>query len=241
MRNLDPLQYVKSRGYGGTVVVIGGDIEREVMFLARSCKFDLVIAADAMKGKTHFLQDEVQHGRCETAPIKSLATFVSSSRELFLNVGKGARNGKWFVTEVPVGPDSTPLPTVTLDEACRSSGHITVVKIDADAHELEILQSGQETLQKHRPDLCIEIYPGDIQLISKGLESYGYVQAHAFNPTGMYFVHIGRIALTIFRFLNNTPFWIKSRLVWRWKRIALEMAMVSRRAARTFRPNTESK
>ena len=182
-----------------------------------------------MKAETNFHRDDIGCGLHKAAPIESLVTFVSNSRELFLNVGRGARNEKWFVTEVPVGPESSPVCAITLDEVCRNRGHISIVKIDADAHELEILEFGRETLQKHRPDLCIEIYPGHIELIRNVLESHGYVPAQAFHPTGVYFVHIGRFGLAICRLLNGTPFWIKSRLIWRWERFAPETAMVWRR------------
>ena len=149
--------------------------------------------------------------------------------ELFLNVDRGPNDSKWFVTEVPVGPNSILVSASRLDELCANRGNIDVIKINADAYELEILESGSDTLKRYCPDLCVEICPGHTELITKALESYGYLQAEALSHMHFYFVHVGRIAVAISRILNAAPFWIGSRSTWRWKRMTCKIAMTRRR------------
>jgi FkbM family methyltransferase len=223
---LEPLQYLRSKKYRGTIVVVGGNIGHDAIFFSRSCTFGRVVTVDGIETAAKNLLKNISRDQYRGAPIEILPTFVSNRPELFFNVES---DGRWFATEVPVGPDSIQVSAITLDEVCAHRRNIEVIKINADAHELEILESGSETLRRHRPDLCVEISFGGTELITRLLESHGYFQAEALSHMNCYFVHVGRIAVAISRILNAAPFWIASRSVWRWKRMISKIAMTRRR------------
>ena len=222
MTVLKSLRYLQSRKYRGTIIVIGDNAKNDAMFFVRSCVFDRVVAVDGNVPGTnlHNIRDQDKG-----APIEFLSTFVSNRPGLFLNTSSNA--GKWFLTEVPVGPNSTGVSALTLDEVCTNIGCISVIKIDADAHELEILESGSETLRRHRPDLCVKTSHN--VHITKLLERYGYLQGTVLSDSIIYLVHVGWLPVAILRALTASPFWVSSRCVWRWKRIASGMAMTRRR------------
>jgi FkbM family methyltransferase len=226
---LEPLSYIQSRRYRGTVIIVGEDIEEDAIFLARSCRFDLVVAVGRI-GALKNLPKRIIETQC--APVEVLVTHVSDRAELFLNLHQDANGRKSFVSEVPIGPDSKRVTAVSLDEICVGRRKINLIKIDADTHELEILKSSAETLRRYRPDLCIGTHAAHTRLIARMLESYGYVQANALSRSSVYavyFVHVGSPAVAITRMLGAGPRWIGSGLVWRWKWIVSRVAMARRR------------
>src|SRR5262249_20962331 len=157
-RNYELLRYLQSREYRGTIIVIGDNVRDDVIFCARSCGFGRVVAVGGNVPGTnslHNIQNQVKDARIEV-----VSTFVSNRPELFLNQTTRPAGEKWFLTEVPVGPDSRRVFTRTVDEVCSNKACINIIKIDVDAHELEILKSGAKTLRKHHPDLCVKTYPG---------------------------------------------------------------------------------
>lgn len=66
----------------------------------------------------------------------------------------------------------------TLDSLVENEKHITLVKIDVQGHELEVLVGGTETLKKHSPILLVEIdnrvESSSAEKIWKYLDSVGY-------------------------------------------------------------------
>jgi FkbM family methyltransferase len=225
---LDPFQYIQSRKYRGTVVVVGGHIGHDAIRFSRSSAFGRVVAVEGVGGAYNFLQSTLLD-QDKSAPIEVLATFVSNRPELFLNVDKSPNDGKWFLTEVPVGPDSNRVSAITLDEVCANRENIDVIRISVDAHELEILESGSKTLRRHHPDICVEICLHHTIFVTRVMESHGYLQAETLGHMNAYFVYVGHVAVAISHILSAAPFWISSRLVWRWKRMTTGISMARRR------------
>jgi FkbM family methyltransferase len=225
---LEPLQYLQTLKYRGTIIVVGGNTGRDAIFFSRSCTFSRVVTVDGIgPAAENFLPGILENDRA--APIELLATFVSNRAELFLNIDTGSHDRKWFVTEVPIGPESIRVSAITLDEVCARRRNIDVIKISVDVHELEILESGSQTLRRQHPDLCVETNFGHTESLTGLLESYGYLQGETLSHMNLYFVHVGRNAVAITRILSAAPFWIASRSTWRWKRVICRIAMMRRR------------
>src|SRR5215475_10128287 len=109
----DLFQYIQPRKYRGAVVIVGGNIGCDATRFSCSGVFGRVVAVECM-GEGTKLRQCILQDQYKPAPIEVLATFVSNRSELFLNVNRSPNDGKWFLTEVPVGPDSTRVPAVKL-------------------------------------------------------------------------------------------------------------------------------
>jgi len=53
-------------------------------------------------------------------------------------------------------------------------GTPSVIKIDVELHELQVLEGAKETIQKHMPTILIEIHDFDNNPVAKYLEELGY-------------------------------------------------------------------
>lgn len=232
---MDILRLLRSRGYRGAAVDVGANFDNYSIFFSRFCTFSRVIAVEGWEEIQNILRENLKNNQDEKRPVQVIGAFVSILPELYFNIAPSVDGRNWFVSEVRVGPDSVRVPTLTLDQVCCGKGHIDLIKIDVEGHELEILQSGSETLTRYRPDLCIDVYPYHTDHVSKFLESRGYLQAAALRNTNLYFVHVGRFAVVVHGLLRAAPFWISSRSVWRWKRITMALAKIRMRwKARRF-------
>lgn len=61
---------------------------------------------------------------------------------------------------------------VRLDDVYK--GKPSVIKIDVEGHELQVLEGARETIQKHMPTILIEIHDYETSEIPKFLKSLGY-------------------------------------------------------------------
>lgn len=87
---------------------------------------------------------------------------------------------------VDYGTDTAAIPAVRdrLDDVYH--GTPSIIKIDVEHHEMEVLRGAAQTLEKHRPMLLIEIHGYDQSPIPKFLEQFGYLRPKKFLG-GMHF------------------------------------------------------
>ena len=75
---------------------------------------------------------------------------------------------------VDYGTDPIPAVRDRLDDVYH--GTPSVVKIDVENHEMEVLQGAVKTLEKHKPALLVEIHGYDQSPVPKFLEQFGYLR-----------------------------------------------------------------
>ena len=228
-RQVEILAKIRSLRYRGAVVDIGANAGNHCVFFSRFCEFRRIVAVEGPKDLCVVLRENARHNENPACPIEVGGAFVSCMRELYFNEETKSLPGSWFLGEVPISADSMPVRTVTLDELCRDIRNIDLIRIDADAHELEVLKSGEETLRRNRPDVWVEISEGYIAHISCLLERWGYMRAE-WSGTTVRFVHIGTFASSVLDMLSSSPEWLSTRTVWRWRQLMLGVSAARRRA-----------
>ena len=226
--HIDALRYLRSLGYRGTAVDVGANIGNQAIFFSRFCAFGRVVAVEGSKEIQKILRDNLRHSPNGACPVEVIGAFVSSVPELYFNLHE-TQGGRWFLSEVPIGADSVRVSTVALDEVCVGKGRIDLIRIDVEAHELEVLKSGTGTLLRDHPHLCVEVYPGHSDHLCNFLGDYGYLQVETGTSTTVHFVHVGRVAVKVSRILMSGPRWMSSRSVRRWRQIAAKLSIKSRR------------
>jgi FkbM family methyltransferase len=228
-RQVEILAKIRSLRYRGAVVDIGANTGNHSVFFSRFCEFSRIVAIEGPKDLCVVLRENARHNENPACPIEVVGAFVSCMRDLYLNEETKSLPGRWFLSEVPISPGSMPVRTLTLDELCRDIRNIDLIRIDADAHELEVLKSGEETLRRNRPDVWVEIPEGYIAHISCLLERWGYMMAE-WSGTTVRFVHIGTLASGVLDMLRSSPKWLSTRTVWRWRRWMLRVSAARRRS-----------
>jgi FkbM family methyltransferase len=227
--HINTLRYLRSLGYRGTAVDVGANIGNQAIFFSRFCAFGRVVAVEGSEEIQKILRDNLRHRPNGACPVEVIDAFVSSVPELYLNRYHATQEGRWFLSEVPVGADSVRVSTVALDEVCVGRGRIDLIRIDVEGHELEVLKSGIGTLLRDHPHLCVEVFPGHSDHLWSFLGDYGYLQVETGTSTTVHFVHVGWLAVMALRILMSAPRWMSSRSVWRWRHLAAKLSIKSRR------------
>jgi FkbM family methyltransferase len=82
------------------------------------------------------------------------------------NANEGAPAEKYFLEELcrrySPGDQSVSVPLVRLDEDLASAGAISLLKIDCEGFEYQILSGSKEMIQRHRPVIFIELHSQEI-------------------------------------------------------------------------------
>jgi len=164
------LGYIRGRNRGGVFVDVGSAIGNHTLFFLAFCDADLVVSIEPVKSS-------IEHQR------ENLALNGLEHRALLLNLALGQEHrranmerfgpnlGQFRISE---GED---VQVVTLDSVvqARDIHGISLLKIDVEGWELEVLKGGIETLQEQHPAIFVEILrPGGRAEILALLEPLGY-------------------------------------------------------------------
>ena len=83
------------------------------------------------------------------------------------------------------------IATVRLDDF-RFPNKISLMKIDVEGHEENMLIGGKETILKNKPTIIIEMWPAKKKAVSAILDTYGYVETehlggddYVYKPSGL--------------------------------------------------------
>lgn len=80
--------------------------------------------------------------------------------------------GTSFHTEEDMKGGGILVPCERLDDIYK--GTPSIIKIDVELHELQVLEGAKETIKKHMPTILIEIHDFDNNPVAKFLEDLGY-------------------------------------------------------------------
>ena len=61
-----------------------------------------------------------------------------------------------------------------LDSFCTPETKPSLIKVDVEGHELQVLRGGQECLQNHKPVLIVESFPPKQEEVLCFLSALGY-------------------------------------------------------------------
>jgi FkbM family methyltransferase len=75
--------------------------------------------------------------------------------------------------------------TNTLDSVVSDDNNPSLIKIDVEGHEVEVLEGGRDTLTKIKPLLILEFFPPKQRIVLSLLQELGYKLIDAVHHTSM--------------------------------------------------------
>ena len=83
-------------------------------------------------------------------------------------------NQSWIEKYLNGTPNKIKIQTRTLDQISGKSKLPTLVKIDVEGHENEVLEGGMRTIQKSKPVIIVESFPPKQSKVTMTLKTIGY-------------------------------------------------------------------
>jgi FkbM family methyltransferase len=171
------LERVRDRLFNqvGAAVDAGAFIGTHSVYFARCCDLQPVIAFEANAHTFPLLQ--------ENLVANAVANVVTA-----LNLALGAVNGtavlrSWDArnrgtTQVDYAtPGDVRVTTIDEEVPKMLAEHerVALIKIDVEGAELEVLEGAAQTVEAHRPVLCVEVHTcAQLRLFASFLEKHGY-------------------------------------------------------------------
>jgi FkbM family methyltransferase len=162
------LEHIYHLGLAGTAVDVGANVGNHTLWLAAICRLWVVafepLVADQLKRNVE-LNDLVGRVEVHSAALGAKAGWA-----------RHATGGRLSRT----GPDLT-IPVLRLDDYDLAG--VSVVKIDVEGMEAQVLRGAADTVERNRPVIFAEEWaehPGWHDAIAEVLEPWGYRMTHLF-------------------------------------------------------------
>jgi len=164
------LEDVYKRYHGGTFIDVGSAIGNHTLFYAMFCQADHVISIEPMLSS---VEHQIENLRLNNIHNVSVLNVAISN---FRGTCSMKRYGR-TIGQVRTAQGHSTL-VMTLDDLLGSFEPITLIKIDTEGHEKQILYGGEGMLREYRPVIYLETHTGRAEknTMLEFLEQFGYVQ-----------------------------------------------------------------
>jgi len=158
------------------------------IYAIKNCKAKKVISFEPSSRERERLLDNTRRNRLKNIVVSSCA-ISKSNGSATLNIADSYNNGhnslenfRYPETKLE---KSEIVQTITLrelfDRYSISPHDHTLIKIDVEGHEMEILRTAEETLKEFAPDIIIEVSKETYGPIKDSLLKLGYTQPQSIN------------------------------------------------------------
>lgn len=217
---IDVLKWIKRLDRRGVYVDVGANIGNHTVFFATQCPSIEVFAMEGNPQILPLLKTNVDNIILAHRKVTIIERFISNRNQVEFFPAGNENAGMSSVRSVDEtqGGDRETYPALSLDEALSGIEHIAFIKIDAEGHELEVIDSALKTLEKWKPALMIESwdYPGPL---AGTLRKLGYVLVYADNQYNFGFIFMGRFLAKVDSAVGKSPRFLRSHLQGTWRSI----------------------
>ena len=174
------LTYIAANYHGGNFIDIGASVGNHTVFMAGLCAVKAVYAFEPVKQPFDKLQANVALNGL-SGLVRAYNCALGSARKIGdMYMPSNGNEGMWRWTEDIKGS----VQMNTLDS--YGIQDVTLIKIDAEHCEPDIILGGMETIERSRPVIFVEADDKDLQFILHSLKDCHYVVGRCFNETATY-------------------------------------------------------
>jgi len=176
---------VTRTGRKGDALDVGAFIGTHSLFFARYCGIRRVVSFEANPATFPVLETNI---RANGLIGKVMAVNKAlGARAGFASIVDGTiGNSGSSRVEFGAGKGATPVSTIDLEAARVGVSEISLVKIDVEGAEIDVLAGGADVIRKQRPILCVEVHTSKhlrqvLEML--GDSSYWIVDCLGWSPT----------------------------------------------------------
>lgn len=179
------LDYIHSKYNGGTFIDVGSSVGNHVVYFALYCKPDKIISFEPVKSVFEHQRRNLELNGIGCGRDKIVKGWNVALGEIVgrgdMELPEGGNEGEWvFKRKLNGSIEMNRLDDFEIE-------NVTLIKIDAEGCELDIIKGGIETIRKYMPAMFVEAKKRkDIEEILRVLSPIGYVERKKFNATPTY-------------------------------------------------------
>jgi len=242
---LATLEFIKSRRLSGTYVDVGANVGNHSLFFLQETNCDRLVAIEGNQSLIPIWNLNIHSNLQCIKPYRLVNEFVSNEKELFFNADPGENIGSSFLSRVRLGEDSVEIKARSLDSMLSEIQDVTLLKVDVEGHEVEVLKSAEHILRTQSPEICAEALFTSEEDLVRFLANFGYLPLASLSNGNLYFSKFPGLARTGVRcmawlaYLFPQP--LAYRIIWRLVRYgAVFSGLLPLKMFRQFQPNYHS-
>lgn len=147
---------------------IGAHIGYHTVAFSQMCQNGTVFCYEPNIKLLPFLKNNITNNGCKNVVISPFAVSDSIGEAYFDN------NENYFLNGIKKEDTGTKVQTITLDAILDELPTISLIKIDTEGHELEVLRGAKKLLERDKPVLFVEIWRHNYIPYIKYLSEIGY-------------------------------------------------------------------
>lgn len=166
------LEFIRKNISGGTFVDIGANTGNHSIFFSLFCDCDMVISVEPLQSTfMHLSTNMITNG----AKKMNVYRYAISDEKGIGYMTIPDKNEKSIGGTFLSGGIGEQVEVTTIDELLKDEANIRLIKIDVEGHEVKAIHGGLKTIEKHKPELFVEIFDeGVLQYITELLSQFGY-------------------------------------------------------------------
>lgn len=149
----------------GICMDIGANVGNHTVFFSKFCKFDKVWAFEPSKDSYKLLMNNVAENFCDNVS--------------FANVACGNLLGYGTMTDDKENPSWNKLTNLGGDVKIvpiETKEKVSLIKIDVEGYELEVIKGAYEVIEREKPELFVEWHDGYESILNALPKGYRYVK-----------------------------------------------------------------
>jgi FkbM family methyltransferase len=217
---------------GGTIVDVGAYIGNHTLFFARFCGADRVIAFEPCHSSFEALTGTIERNRLRNVTAYNSAVGNRDGQATVVVADPTNRGANRVQPSGGEAPDCVPI--TRLDAVLESSGAIpkgiSLMKIDVEGMECDVIQGSARSIARFKPILCVEILDAPhMRSVIQVLKGSSYVIRECNGAAPTYILTSeSRIPRALIQAINY-GWWLLARygnnaLRWKYRRV-IEMAL----------------
>ena len=180
------LQYISSLRLGGTYIDAGANIGNHTVFFGMFCNAVRVVSFEPVAENIELLEKNVEGNGLSGKTV--ICKHGVGAMHYFAEAQTFPHNmGMCKITSSTNGE----IEVIQIDEyVAENPGMpgVTMIKIDVEGMDLEVLKGAEKTISKYRPHLFVEAATKEeLDALDAHLSSRGYKQLGVFNATPTYY------------------------------------------------------
>jgi len=179
---IDLLMAIQALNLRGVYIDVGASIGNHSLFFAGACMSTKVYSFEPFEKNYKLLERNIKNNAFVNKIIPQMIAISDTTEELGLDPGPSINPANTKVVEGGYG-----IPASTIDIIFKDINMISLIKIDVEGHEPQVLNGALNTLKKYKPVLAIESHTKDEEdIVMDLLKPFGYNKSRKYCATPTY-------------------------------------------------------
>ena len=181
---LNMLKYIQQLNLKGNAIDIGANVGNHSVFFSMFCKFNKIYAYEPLQRNYNLLQANAELNEINNIILSPLA-LSNVEKEVTIYCPDESNPGHSLIKNELIKSSNEwahIVQTQRLDDVMKEKKNISLIKIDVEGEEYEVLQGALEIIKQNQPHIFIET--DKLEVITAYLSFLGYKLKEIFKRNG---------------------------------------------------------